>query len=165
MTLTPIARVGDKLVVPACDVGEVMAIETLPIAGDERTFYRIEFPEGGQSWVPLGTLPEKRIRKVMSRENALEALVVMAAQEAPEKRANWNQRKRRYQEMVMDNSPKLLATLLGELAAVRRTKGTLSFSENKVFEQVRGMLKREMSLALGLSVDAVETRLECALAG
>jgi len=78
MSGKPVARVGDKLVVPACDVGEVTAIETLTVEGYRGEFYRIRLPEGALTWVPMGRLLEKRIRKVMSRAKALEALEIMA---------------------------------------------------------------------------------------
>lgn len=158
------ARVGDKLVVPACDVGEVVAIETLTFEGQSAEFYRIELAQGASSWVPLGGLIPQGIRKVMSKERAAEVLEIIGQQTAPAKRANWNQRRRRYQEMLLGNAPAEVAALLGELGAVRTAKGRLSFSERQLFDKVLGLLASELALVLGVDQTTAEGQLEFALA-
>ena len=83
---------------------------------------------------------------------------VIRSQEAPDARATWNRRQRRYSEMLMSNSPRALAELLGELAAVRSEK-PLSFTEKRMFRQVWDLLVGEISASTGDSREVVEERL------
>ncbi len=161
----PQAHVGEMLAVPSCAIGEVVAIETLDLGEDAREYYRIQLRKGVRSWVPVGRLAEQGIRRVMTRKHALETLRILGSQEAPEKRTNWNRRQRRYTETMLHNEPTGLAALLGELDAVRKQKGTLSFTERRFFEKVHTQLVAELSIALEVEPEAAESRVQEALEG
>ena len=158
-------QVGEKVVVPGCDVGEVVALEPLDFGDSPMLYFQIQFPEGSRTWIPQDRLIEKGVRRVMPAERAREVFEIAASQEAPEKRATWNRRQRRYQEILLNNEPRALAEMLGELSAVQRDRGSLSFGERRVYDQVRSLLISELALALGTEREAAEQRLDQALAG
>jgi RNA polymerase-interacting CarD/CdnL/TRCF family regulator len=159
-------RVGDSVVVPGCGVGMVEAVESMDLAGTgaPEQLYKITFEDGDQRkmWVPVDRVAEQNLRPVMSAELVEQTWEVIKAQEAPDARATWNRRQRRYSEMLMSNSPRALAELLGELAAVRSEK-PLSFTEKRMFRQVWDLLVGEIAASTGDSREKVEARMEKAV--
>jgi CarD family transcriptional regulator len=141
--------VGDNVVVPGCGVGRIEAVEKKELGEGVRVeLFRIALAcEEVRVWIPVGRLEEKGVRAVMDVEHAERALALIGEQEAPETRKNWNQRRRRYDEMLLSNSPTMMARLLGELSAVRADK-PLTFTEKRLFRQVWGLLEAELSAAL-----------------
>lgn len=158
-----VTHVGDKVVVPACDVGEVVAVETLDLDGHEREYFRIRCQGGVMAWVPCDSQMENGIRKVMSVERAEMVFEVVASQKVPERRDTWNRRYRRYREMMLDSRPKVLSQLIGELGAIRVEKGKFSFGERKLYDQVHKLLVNELALALQVDPIDAERRLDEAL--
>lgn len=151
--------VSDAVVVPGCGVGRVDAIETMEVAGEQVQLYRIVLgEEDAKMWVPTHRAEAEGLRPVMSEERVANTWQVIEAREAPEKRANWNRRQRRYNEMLMSNQPKELAEVLGELAAVRETK-SLSFGERRIFERVRELLIGEIAAAGNVEREVIEKRM------
>ena len=110
-------RVGDNVVVPGCGVGLVEAVESMDLSGtgNEEQLYRISFENSDERrmWVPVDRVAEQNLRPVMSAELVEQTWEVIRSQEAPDARATWNRRQRRYSEMLMSNSPRSLAELLG----------------------------------------------------
>lgn len=156
-------QVGDSVVVPGCGVGQVEAVETMDLSGtgSEEELFRIGFQDGDQRrmWVPVARVAEQNLRPVMSAELVEQTWEVIASQEAPDARATWNRRQRRYSEMLMSNSPRALAELLGELAAVRAEK-PLSFTEKRMFRQVWDLLVGEISVSTGKTREEIEAHME-----
>ncbi len=165
MTATStLAKVGDKVVIPALNVGIIEAIETMTVADAKVSFFRILLPSGMRNWIPVGRLAEKGVRRIMQRQTAEELFEVIASQEAPAKRANWNRRQRRYQQTLLENRPRELAALLGELAAVQVQKGSLSPREAEIYRRLHRLLVAEMSQALDVEESTTEARLDEAIA-
>jgi CarD family transcriptional regulator len=158
------AEVGDMVVIPAVNVGVIEAIETMTVGEVTGRFFRVLLPSGMRNWLPVDSMAEKGVRRIMSRETAEELFGVIADQEAPAKRANWNRRQRRYQQTLLDNRPQELGALLGELAAVQKRNGPLSPREAEIYRRVERLLVAELSQALGLDEIAAQARLEQAIA-
>jgi len=156
-------NIGESIVVPGCGVGTVEAVESMDLTGTgtPEDLYRISFEDGDQRkmWVPVSRVAEQNLRPVMSAELVEQTWEVIRSQEAPDARATWNRRQRRYSEMLMSNSPRALAELLGELAAVRSEK-PLSFTEKRMFRQVWDLLVGEISASTGDTREAVEAHME-----
>lgn len=112
-------------------------------------------------WVPVDRMGIENVRRPMSTELVERLLGVIASVTAPVKRATWHQRQRRYREKIISNEPESLAAVLGELADVKRSK-PLSFSEKRLFEELRDQLLIEFRLVVG-EVTA-NSRLAAALA-
>ena len=156
-------RVGDSVVVPGCGVGLVEAVESMDLAGtgNPEQLYRIVFEDTDQRrmWVPVDRVAEQNLRPVMTAALVEQTWEVIKTQEAPDSRATWNRRQRRYSEMLMSNSPRSLAELLGELAAVRSEK-PLSFTEKRMFRQVWDLLVGEITASTGEERSVIEARME-----
>lgn len=157
--------VGDDVVMPGCGVGRVEAIETKDLGeGGRVELMRISLvAKEARVWIPLHRVSEQRVRAVIDPARIDATIALIEDQEAPTKRRNWNQRRRRYDEMLHSNSPSMLAKLLGELAAVREGKA-LSFTEKKLFREVWDLLETEFALALGVEREVIAERLEAVTA-
>lgn len=161
--------VGDVVVVPALGPGRVRSHDTVDVGATQVAAWRIELgADLGTLFVPDGRSAETRLREPLAAERVPRLYERMAAQSAPEKRRNWNQRRRRYEEMLHSNSPSQLAELIGELSDVKKTKAEknqrLSFGERRILEKVRDLLAREVATATGTSPDHIHERMDAALA-
>lgn len=157
-------EIGKSVVVPGWGVGTVRAIETIDLGVGDQEMYRIELDsdEKKVNWVPLDQMQAQCVRLVMEPKQVKDTLDAIANGTAPEKRATWNRRQRRYNELVAENTPKSLGALMGELAAVRRKKA-LSFTERRMFDRVRSQLSAEMASALGVPLEKAEKQLDDAI--
>lgn len=160
----PRFRRGDLVVVARAGVGRVESIETLRPAGQPPcpTYRIVVRALRAKVWVPLARAQAERLRPPVSASRVPAILQVVEATEAPRKRANWNQRRKRYDTLLASNDPIQLAALVGELARVRARK-PLSFSERRLFETSSSMLRTELG-AVSTRRDATLARLEAALA-
>ncbi|MCB9743712.1 MAG: hypothetical protein H6740_14020 [Alphaproteobacteria bacterium] len=150
--------------IPGCGVGRIDAVESMDVGGDAVQLYRITLEKDqARMWIPTHRAEAEGLRPVMSADRVKQTWEVISSREAPEKRANWNRRQRRYNEMLMSNKPLEMAEVLGELAAVRETK-SLSFGERRIFERVRELLVGEIAAARGESREEIEARMESTLA-
>ncbi len=156
--------VGDHVVVPGCGVGLLEAREQMDMEGvGKLDAYRVNLGDkAGTTWIPVMMATPDRLRPVMSPESVPATWEVLDAQVAPEKRATWNRRQRRYNELISSGAPADLAALVGELASVQATK-PLSFGELRILEKARKLLVEEIAIALGEEVEAIEARLDARL--
>lgn len=140
---------GDLVVVPGCGVGEIDAVEMMDVGEGSVELFRIHLGgDDARIWVPVHRMAEERIRPILDASQVDDIWTVIESQEAPEKRANWNRRKRRYDATLVENDPRALAAVLGELAAVQVGK-SLSFHERRLFERLREMIIDEIAAARG----------------
>jgi len=156
---------GEAVVVPGLGVGTLTHVEDVPLDTTSERAYRIEFGEGkGRIWVPVERAGEIGLRGIMEEDVAEKAFEVVSSQKAPKKRAHWNRRRRRYEDLLSSNKPREVAALVGELAAVRRVKkGPLSFGERRLLEKAIDLFVAEVSVALGVAKATVEKRLDNAM--
>lgn len=157
--------VGDVVVVPALGPGVVEAHESVDIGQHSVDAWRIELGGSrGTMYVPNNARGAEGLRAPMSAEVVPGIWKTISRQAAPKHRRNWNQRRRRYEQMLHSNSPTSLAELLGELARVRARKAhknqRLSFGERRMLERARDLLAREVAISSGRPQEAVEARLD-----
>ncbi len=115
------------------------------------------------TWIPVAMATSERLRPVMSSDAVPATWEVLTNQEAPEKRAPWNRRQRRYNELISSGAPRDLAALAGELGAVQANK-PLSFGELRILEKARRLLVDEIAVALGLAQEVIDERFETKMA-
>lgn len=160
--------VGDVVVVPALGPGVVRAHDTVEVGAIEVGAWRIELGgDRGTLFVPDGRCGEGGLRVPLAAERVPRLYETMATQSAPTHRRNWNQRRRRYEQMLHSNSPTVLAELIGELSLVQKAKAEknqkLSFGERRLLEKVRDLLAREVATATGVTPDDVHDRMDTVL--
>ena len=152
--------IGDTVVVPTMGVGVVEATEHVDVGDETVEAYRIDLgPEEGTFWIPKQQLGSQGLRQPIAEEHLGAVWAEMLEQEAPAKRANWNRRRKRYQEMLASNEPLQIAALVGELAAVqavkRTKKQTLSFGERQLLDKAQDLLAQEVAATRECEVDVV----------
>lgn len=136
---------GDLVVVPGAGVGRIEAIEKMDLGDDAAEMYRIMVEATEMRlWIPVHRAAVDGVRAPFEASKIDQLLGIIEATEAPEKRATWNRRQRRYQELLMSNDPLQLAELLGELASVRQRKA-LSFGERKLFDRAWDLMQVELT--------------------
>ena len=95
---------GDIVVAPGCGVGVVEEIENVDLGDAPVEMYRIRSRTTGvRMWVPVVRAQLDGLRRPMSPEVVDDVLRIIGATEAPETRATWNRRQRRYRELLQSN--------------------------------------------------------------
>ena len=160
--------VGDVVVVPALGPGVVRAHEEIDVGPALVPAWRIELGDDrGTMFVPDNARGAEGLRPPIDSSRVDSIWQALASQTAPEHRRNWNQRRRRYQEMLESNSPTELARLVGELSAVAEQKADknqrLSFGERRMLDRVRGLLARELAISTETTEDEVNVKIDAAL--
>jgi len=146
----------DVVVVPGCGVGKIEAIETMDTGDEPVEMYKIFVESTGvRMWVPTYRATADGFRRPLEEDRIEAVLECIRETTAPEKRATWNRRQRRYQELLMSNDPMQLAALLGELASVRQNKA-LSFGERKMFDRACDLMSAELQQASPKPKDVVK---------
>lgn len=156
-------QVGDKIVHPMHGAGVIDEITTKKINGVTRDYYILKLPVGGMLvMIPTESSEEIGVRPVMAAGEAdklLEALPGIAVESDP----NWNKRYR-------ENMARLKSGDLLEVARVmkglmlRDGERGLSTGERKMLHSARQILISEIVLSEGSSYEAVEQRIDLALA-
>lgn len=148
---------GDKVVVPGCGVGRVSSKTMVPVGGQSIETIEIHLRnQDGRVWIPLDRLLDQGIRPVMSPTRFKELKEIIRAEEPPKRRRHWNQRRRRYTDMLDSGQPSSIAKLIGELSAVRsQKKKGLSFTEKRMLRKAWRLLTAEVAMARGVPREQV----------
>lgn len=157
---TPTFRVGDPAVHPAHGVGEISAIESRDIGGTSQEFYVLKIIDNGMKvMVPTTAVEQVGLRPVMSAEEADKVLGVLAAPEVAVDVQPWNRRFRAYTEMVKSGSPYEIAKVLRDMYRLKFDKN-LSFGERRLLDQAKSLLVKELALAKGMDVSAIQEEIQ-----
>ena len=141
-------KVGENAVYPGHGVGKVVSIETRPILGRECTFYTIQILNGGTKiMVPMEKAEVVGLRPVMSKKEAMQVISILKKSTSKIDHQVWNRRYRAYMEKIKKGSVKEVAEVLRDLFYLKTDKD-LSFSERKIFDTARSLLKNELTLAI-----------------
>ena len=120
-------KVGENVVLPGCGVGAIEARVNMEVEGQDVDLMRIALSGSGDTvWIPVNRLVDQGVRPVMDPSLIDRVMDTLSSQSAPPQRKQWNQRQRRYAQLLMSNQPVMLAQLVGELGAVDADKA-LSF--------------------------------------
>jgi len=138
-------KVGDKIVYPANGVGIIDEIKTMEISGTRQEFYVIRiFADSSKIMIPRDNLSEVGIRTLISHEE-LEQIFDILENESPnlELSSKWSKRQREYQEIIKNGSIFDISRILKSLSELQQEK-ELSYSEKKIFENVKRMIISEI---------------------
>lgn len=146
-------KVGEIVVLPGCGVGAIEARVNMEVEGQDVDLMRIALSGSGDTvWIPANRLVDQGVRPVMDPSLIDRVMDTLSSQSAPTQRKQWNQRQRRYAQLLMSNQPVMLAQLVGELGAVDADKA-LSFTEKRMYRQAWDLLLGELAASAGVSLE------------
>ena len=141
-------KVGQNAVYPGHGVGKVVSIEIKDILGKPCHFYTIEILESGTKiMVPKEKVEVVGLRPIMSKEEAQQVISILKNNKSKIDHQVWNRRYRAYMEKIKKGSVKEVAEVLRDLFYLKTNKD-LSFSERKIFDTARSLLKNELTFAV-----------------
>lgn len=138
-------KVGDKIVYPANGVGIIDEIKTMEISGTRQEFFVIRiFADNSKIMIPKDNLEEVGIRTLISHEEMAQIFDILE-NESPdlELSTKWSKRQREYQEIIKNGTIFDISRILKSLSELQQEK-ELSYSEKKIFENVKRMLISEI---------------------
>ena len=156
-------QVGDKIVHPMHGAGVVDSIVSKKVNGVVREYYLLKIPVGGMLvMIPTTNSEEIGVRPVVNSAEA-DRIIASIPDIEVDMTANWN---RRYRENML----RLKSGDLTEVArvvkglALRDTDRGLSTGERKMLHSAKQILISEIVMCQSSSYEAVEERINQALA-
>lgn len=141
-------KVGDNAVYPGHGVGLIVAIETKEIMGAKCDFYIVQILETGMKvMVPKSNVASVGLRPIISKEEAAKVIDILKVTEVKIDNQTWNRRYREYMEKIKTGSVYEIAEVLRDLFLLKVDK-ELSFGEKKMLDTARGLLMKELMLAV-----------------
>lgn len=152
----PSFQVGDHAVYPGHGVGKVVAIESKEIMGAKLEFYSVQILDTGlKIMVPKTTVNSVGLRPIISEQEAGQVIDILKVKDVKIDNQTWNRRYREYMEKIKTGSVYEIAEVLRDLFLLKVDK-ELSFGERKMLETARGLLMKELSLAVNKDTLAKE---------
>ncbi|MDR3038805.1 MAG: CarD family transcriptional regulator [Candidatus Adiutrix sp.] len=138
---------GDLAVYPAHGVGLIESREQRTVGSQKYDFLVLRILENDMKiMIPAQNIREVGLRPLMSKREAQKVFELFKAPPKTPENINWNRRHREYMEKIKTGSPYDVASVMGELLAMRVAK-ELSFGERKLLDMVTVLLVKEMALA------------------
>lgn len=143
----PEFHIGDMAVHPSHGLGEITSIETREFAGTRGLYYTLRILDNGMKvMVPMNSVAQAGLRKVMSTHEANSVLATMRAREVAVDLQPWSRRFRAYTEMIKSGLPHEVAKVLRDMHRLRSDKD-LSFGERRLLDQSKSLLVKELAVA------------------
>ena len=141
-------KVGDNAVYPGYGVGKVVAIESKEIMGNKLEFYNILILDTEMKvLIPKHNVSSVGLRPIISTGEAAKVIEILKEKDVKIDNQTWNRRYREYMEKIRTGSVYEIAEVLRDLFLLKVDK-ELSFGERKMLDTARGLLKKELSLAV-----------------
>ena len=141
-------KVGDHAVYPGHGVGRVVAVEVKEIMGSKLEFYSVQILETGlKIMVPKTSVNQVGLRPIISEEEASKVIAILKIKDVKIDTQTWNRRYREYMEKIKTGSVYEIAEVLRDLFLLKADK-ELSFGERKMLDNARGLLMKELTLAV-----------------
>lgn len=141
-------NVGDNAVYPGHGVGKIVAIETKEIMGAKCDFYICQIQETGMRvMIPKNNVASVGLRPIISKDEANKVIDILKITDVKIDNQTWNRRYREYMEKIKTGSVYEIAEVLRDLFLLKVDK-ELSFGERKMLDTARGLLLKELELAV-----------------
>lgn len=151
--------IGDCIAYPMHGAGYVEAIEEKEILGELRRYYVLRFVTvGAKVMVPVESAEKGGLRHLISRAQS-ETVLSFLTQVEQEDCENWNRRYRENLEKMRTGDVWETAMVVRRLSFRNRDRG-LSGGELKMLNTARRLLIGELMIALGLSEQEMQDRIE-----
>lgn len=155
--------IGDLVVHPMHGAGVIADVVREKIAGSTQEYYVFRMPVGGLVLkIPTGSVGMVGLRPVVDGADALRLLEEIPAMEA-EECGNWNKRYRDNLLRIKSGDLRQVARVVKGLMERERRRG-LSTGERKMLRGARQILLSELTLALDMPYEQVESRVDGAMA-
>ena len=153
--------VGDLAVYPAHGVGEITAIETRVVNGEEHDFYIMKVLENGMViMIPTWNVESVGLRDIIDEKDIPKVYDVMKNRDsAAGDNQTWNRRYREYMDKIKTGSLFDVAEVFRDLFLLKLTKD-LSFGERKLYDTAQVLLVKELSTAKKADEKAVLKEIE-----
>jgi len=153
--------VGDLAVYPAHGVGEITAIETRVVNGEEHDFYIMKVLENGMViMIPTWNVDSVGLRDIIDEKDIPKIYDVMKNRDSGAgDNQTWNRRYREYMDKIKTGSLFDVAEVFRDLFILKLTKD-LSFGERKLYDTAQVLLVKELSTAKKTDEKAVLKEIE-----
>jgi len=154
-------KIGDLAVYPAQGVAEITGIETRRIGALQEIFYTLRIIGSEKKiMIPVNKVGPVGLRKVITREEVDGLLALMAGRDdGSDVHETWNRRYRRYLEKIKSGHATEVAEVYRDLSVIKIGK-ELSFGERKMLDMAKTLLVKEIGIAIGMTEEKVEARLD-----
>ncbi len=153
-------QVGEVAVYPGHGVGRIEAIEEKEFSGTKQSFYIIRILDTDMTiMIPVDGAGHAGLRCVINSCDVTKVYEILKDKNVVHDSSPWNRRYKEYMERIKSGSIYEVATVLKELYNLRHWK-ELSFGEKKMFETARGLITKELSIALEKEELRVEEEIE-----
>jgi CarD family transcriptional regulator len=150
-----IFKTGDKIVYPGHGVGEIEAIRSTVLDGQEHHIYNITILESGMKvMVPVSQAMAVGIRKIIDKRAIDEVFTILRDRDFKIDTQTWNRRFREYSQKIKTGSVFEIAIVLRDLSVLSVDK-ELSFGEKKMLDMAESLLVSEIALARSRPHDKV----------
>jgi CarD family transcriptional regulator len=143
---------GARVVYPAHGVGIIERVEKIR-TGEKPTltpFYTIRIDESGMTIrVPAARAMQIGIRSVIKDRDVLKILRLLKTKNKVANAMNWHKRQKSYIDRIKSGSVFELAEILRDLTQIQAKK-ELSFGEQRMYDNVRGLMVMEIAEAKGI---------------
>jgi len=144
-------KVGDHAVYPGYGVGLIAGIETKEIMNTKLEFYAVQILETGlKVMIPKTNVASVGLRPIISKDEAAKVIEILKVTDVKIDNQTWNRRYREYMEKIKTGSVYEIAEVLRDLFLLKADK-ELSFGERKMLDNARGLLMKELTLAVDKS--------------
>ena len=153
-------KVGDKAVYPAQGVAEVISIEEREIAGSRQRFYVLRILDSERRiMVPVKNPDVVGLRNVICEAEIREIFEILRERTVAYDNQTWTRRYRGFMDKIKTGSIYDVAEVLRDLYRLK-TEKSLSFGEKRMLENARGLVVKELAIALDRTEDSVREEIE-----
>ncbi len=153
-------QIGEVAVYPGHGVGRIESIEEKEFSGTKQSFYIIRILDTDMTiMIPIDGAQNAGLRCVIESNKVTKVYEILKEKNVTYDNSPWNRRYKEYMERIKSGSIYEVATVLKELYNLRHWK-ELSFGEKKMFEIARGLITKELSIALSKEEMKIEREID-----
>ncbi len=153
-------QIGEVAVYPGHGVGRIESIEEKEFSGTKQSFYIIRILDTDMTiMIPIDGAKNAGLRCVIESCDVTKVYEILKDKNVTYDNSPWNRRYKEYMERIKSGSIYEVAMVLKELYDLRHWK-ELSFGEKKMFEIARGLITKELSIALEKEEMKIEREIE-----
>ncbi len=153
-------KMGDKIVYPGHGVGEIEAVRTHVLGGQEHHIYNIKILDSGMKvMVPVSQASAVGLRRIIDKKAIDTVYDILKDRNFKIDTQTWNRRFREYSQKIKTGSVFEIAVVLRDLSVLSADK-ELSFGEKKMLDMAEALLVSEIAIAKARPHDKIAGELK-----